>query len=54
MKNQKKVSKKFKLIENTVDYWYKYTQISYSDRKSEGNNNTIKVLKRGVYGFWKC
>ena len=45
----------FKFIKRTTYHWYKYIlnsyKIAYSNGKTEGNNTTIKVLKRVSYGF---
>lgn len=45
----------FKSLRRTVRSWYKYIKNMFysnlSNGKTEGNNNSIKVLKRNSYGF---
>lgn len=47
--------KQFKIVTKTMFYWYSYIKNYYitglSNGKTEGNNNSIKVLKRVSYGF---
>lgn len=47
--------KQFKSIKKTMFHWYTYIKNYYitglSNGKTEGNNNSIKVLKRVSYGF---
>ncbi|MEG2460887.1 MAG: ISL3 family transposase, partial [Clostridia bacterium] len=47
--------KEFKTVKKTMFHWYTYIKnaylTGYSNGKTEGNNNSIKVLKRVSYGF---
>ncbi len=47
--------KQFKSVKKTIYHWYKYIKNYYitgfGNGKTEGNNNSIKVLKRVSYGF---
>lgn len=47
--------KQFKSVKKTMSHWYTYIKNYYitglSNGKTEGNNNSIKVLKRVSYGF---
>ena len=54
VKENKCLENFLKKIKNKLDKVFEYTEelkTAYSNGKTEGNNNTIKVLKRVSYGF---
>lgn len=52
---EEKSIEEYKSLKKTIYHWYTYIlnsyKTKYSNGKTEGNNNSIKVLKRVSYGF---